>query len=202
MLALMCFLWLLSISEAITRYGFWAAPANLSTCSPSATRKSILKIMLLILALKNEKEKIRDLDQKLAQSKENVEGLYCRTLLLLSMMTLITGFTCPPTICFKFITKCDKCYYKVWQLFYYKVRWSAITKCDSFFIIKCDKCYYKVRQVLQSATTITNCDRTRIENKNSSLIKLPLYMKVISCCKIVNILILRGRLSVSSSYGL
>ena len=34
-------------------------------------------------------------------------------LLLLSMMTLITGFTCRPTIYFKFITKCDKCYYKV-----------------------------------------------------------------------------------------
>ena len=74
------------------------------------------------------------------------------------MMTLITGFTCPPTICFKFITKCDKCYYKVRQLFF-------ITKCDSFFITKCDKCYYKVRQVLQSvtillqsATGITKCD--------------------------------------------
>ena len=58
------------------------------------------------------------------------------------MMTLITGFTCPPTIYFKFITKCD-----------------------SFFITKCDKCYYKVRQVLQSvtillqsATVITKCD--------------------------------------------
>ena len=25
-------------------------------------------------------------------------------------------FTCPPTIHFKFITKCDKCYYKVRQL--------------------------------------------------------------------------------------
>ena len=52
------------------------------------------------------------------------------------MMTLITGFTCPPTIYFKFITKCD-----------------------SFFITKCDKCYYKVRQVLlQSAADITKCD--------------------------------------------
>ena len=66
------------------------------------------------------------------------------------MMTLITGFTCPPTIYFKFITKCD-------SFFYYKVRWSVITKCD--------KCYYKVRQVLQSvtillqsATGITKCD--------------------------------------------
>ena len=33
---------------------------------------------------------------------------------MLSMMTLITGFTCPPTIYFKFITKCDD-YYKVRQ---------------------------------------------------------------------------------------
>ena len=79
------------------------------------------------------------------------------SLLSLSMMTLITRFTCPPTIYFKFITKCDKCYYKV--------RWSVITKCDSFFVTKCDKCYYQVRQLLQSvtillqsATGITKCD--------------------------------------------
>ena len=50
---------------------------------------------------------------------------------------VIIGFTCPPTICFKFITKYDKCYYKVRQLFYYKVRQvlsqsaTGITKCDS-----------------------------------------------------------------------
>ena len=77
------------------------------------------------------------------------------------MMTHITGFTCPPTIYFKFITKCD-------SVCYYKVRWSVITKCDSFFITKCDKCYYKVRQVLQSVTIllqsatiiITKCDST------------------------------------------
>ena len=88
------------------------------------------------------------------------------------MMTLITGFTCPPTIYFKFTTKCDKCYYKVRQLFllqsamvcyckvrqlfYYKVRQvllqsaAGITKCDNF-ITKCDR-YYKVRRLLQSAT--------------------------------------------------
>ena len=75
------------------------------------------------------------------------------------MMTLITGFTCPPTIYFKFITKCDKCYYKVRQLFYYKVRQvllqsaTAITKCDNF-ITKCDR-YYEVRRLLQSATVHT-----------------------------------------------
>ena len=76
------------------------------------------------------------------------------------------------TIYFKFITKCDKCYYKVRQLFllqsamvcyykvrqlfYYKVRQvllqsaTVITKCDNF-ITKCDR-YYKVRRLLQSAT--------------------------------------------------
>ena len=72
------------------------------------------------------------------------------SLLLLSLMTLITGFTYPPTLYFKFITKCDKCYYKVRQLFYYKVRHvllqsvTGITKCDNF-IAKCDR-YYKVQQ--------------------------------------------------------
>ena len=76
------------------------------------------------------------------------------------MMTLITGFTCPPTIYFKFITKCDKCYYKVRQLFYYKVRQvllqsaTVITKCDNF-ITKCDG-YYIVRRLLQSATVQTS----------------------------------------------
>ena len=48
------------------------------------------------------------------------------------------------------------CYYKVRQLFYYKVRQvlvqraTGITKCDNF-ITKCDR-YYKVRRLLQSAT--------------------------------------------------
>ena len=48
---------------------------------------------------------------------------------------------------------------------YYKVRWTVITNCDSFFITKCDKVYYKLRQVSQSAmdllqiaTGITKCD--------------------------------------------
>ena len=57
-------------------------------------------------------------------------------------MKPIFGFTCPPTINFKFITNCE-----------------------AYFITKCDKCYYKVRQVLQSATVllqsaigITKCD--------------------------------------------
>ena len=49
-------------------------------------------------------------------------------------MTLITRFTCPPTIYFKFITKCDKCYYKVRQVL------------------------QSVTILLQSATGITNSD--------------------------------------------
>ena len=66
-------------------------------------------------------------------------------------------------------------YYNVRQLllqgatvhyFYYKVHWSVITKCDSFF-------YFKERQVLlQSATIllqsvlgITKCDRTVYREK-------------------------------------
>ena len=71
-------------------------------------------------------------------------------------MKPIFGFTCPPTINFKFITNCDSLlYYKVRHLFYYKVRQvllqssTGITKCDSF-ITKCDR-YYKVRRLLQSA---------------------------------------------------
>ena len=87
--------------------------------------------------------------------------------------TNITGFTCPPTIYFKFITKCDKCYYKVRQLFLLQ---SAMV------------CYYKVRQVLQSvtillqsATGITKCDdyckvrqyiRPQV-NSGDSLVKEP-----------------------------
>ena len=74
-------------------------------------------------------------------------------------MVITGGFTCPPTIYFKFTTKCDKWYYKVRQLFYYKARQlllqsaTGITKCDNF-ITKCDR-YYKVRRLLQSATEPT-----------------------------------------------
>ena len=70
-------------------------------------------------------------------------------------------------MCDGIITNCD-------SLVYYKVRWSVITNCDSFFITKCDtvyyklrqvlykvrSIYYKLRQVLQSAMIITNCDCT------------------------------------------
>ena len=57
------------------------------------------------------------------------------------MMKLITRFTCPPTICFKFITKCDKCYYKVRQV----LQSVTILLQSATGITKCDD-YYKVRQ--------------------------------------------------------
>ena len=79
-------------------------------------------------------------------------------------MIVISGFTCPPTIHFKFITKCD-------GLFHYKVLWSVITKCD--------KCYYKVRQVLQIATIIiTKYDRTefRIKGCKASISLIPISL--------------------------
>ena len=65
----------------------------------------------------------------------------------------------------KVITKCDGIITNCDRLVYYKVRWTVVANCDSFFITKCDAVYYKLRQVLQSATDllqiatgITKCD--------------------------------------------
>ena len=65
----------------------------------------------------------------------------------------------------KIIRKCDGIITNCDSLAYYKVRWTVVTNCDSFFITKCDTVYYKLRQVLQSAmdllqiaTGITKCD--------------------------------------------
>ena len=81
---------------------------------------------------------------------------------------LITGFTYPPTIYFKFVTNCYKCYWKVRQL---------------FFILSVMVCNYKVRQLfnykvrqvlLQSATgitkrenVITKCDSFLLQSATS-----------------------------------
>ena len=62
----------------------------------------------------------------------------------------------------KIITKFDGIIANCDSLVYYKVRWTLITNCDSFFITKCDTVYYKLRQVLQSAMIITNCDSTSL----------------------------------------
>ena len=65
----------------------------------------------------------------------------------------------------KIITKCDGIITNCDSLVYYKVQWTVITNCDSFFITNCDTVYYKLWQVLQSAmdllqiaTGITKCD--------------------------------------------
>ena len=67
-------------------------------------------------------------------------------------MILIIGFTCPPTMHFKFITKCNKRSYKVRQLVLLQRAMVCYFKVRQLFFTKCDKCFYKVRQVLQSAT--------------------------------------------------
>ena len=84
------------------------------------------------------------------------------------MMTLLTGFTCPPTIYFKFITKCDKCYYKVRQplliqsamVCYYKVRQLFYYKVRQALLQSVTILLQSVTILLQSATGITKCDST------------------------------------------
>ena len=51
----------------------------------------------------------------------------------------------------KIITKYDGIITNCDSLVYYKVQWTVVTNCDSFFITKCDTVYYKLRQVLQRA---------------------------------------------------
>ena len=115
---------------------------------------------------------------------DNYNKLFMSSLLLLTSMLVVIGSTCPPTICTEFfywvrhlfllqsttrvITECDsffitmydKSYYKVRQLFSYKVRRmllqsvAGITKCDSFLSKSCDNF------VTKCATYISKYDRT------------------------------------------
>ena len=78
------------------------------------------------------------------------------------------------TIYFKFITKCDKCYYKVRQV----LQSVTILLQSATGITKCDKCYYKVRQVLQSATIITECDSTYVLGQHFKLGTIPAEKEV------------------------
>ena len=61
---------------------------------------------------------------------------------------LIVVINCPPTIHFKFITKCVKCYYKV--------RWSVIKSATAFL-------FESETILLQSVSMITKCERTTWE---------------------------------------
>lgn len=80
------------------------------------------------------------------------------SLLLLTSMLVVTGSTCPPTICTEFfllsatsffIKKHDKSYYRVRQLFHYNVRQELLQSATAFFlqsttyvITKCDSFFY------------------------------------------------------------
>ena len=57
------------------------------------------------------------------------------------------------------ITKCDRYYYKIRQLFYNKMRQFFYYKMLQFYY-KMRRFYYKLRQLLQNVTFITNCDST------------------------------------------
>ena len=88
------------------------------------------------------------------------------------MMTLITGFACPPTIYFKFIIIKSEVLLQSPTAFF-------ITKCDGLLLQSAPafllqsfyyKCCYKVRRILQSVTIllqnvtiITKCDSTWAE---------------------------------------
>ena len=50
------------------------------------------------------------------------------------LILLIVGFTYPPTVHLKFITKCGKCCYKLRQLVYYKVR--LVLQCATILLLK------------------------------------------------------------------
>ena len=57
-----------------------------------------------------------------------------------------------------FITKCDNLLLQSATAILLQSVTSVITKCDRYYKVR--RFYYKVRQVLQSVTIITKCDRT------------------------------------------
>ena len=59
-----------------------------------------------------------------------------------------------------FITKCDNLLLQSAAAILLQSVTSVITKCDRYCKVR--RFYYKVRQVLQSVTIITKCDRTTI----------------------------------------
>ena len=66
---------------------------------------------------------------------------YCYYFVIIVVVVVVVDddtyrFTCPSTIHFKFLTKCDKCHYKVRQLLFSQ---SVIF------------CYYKLRQLFSGA---------------------------------------------------
>ena len=81
-----------------------------------------------------------------------------------------------------FITKCDRYYYKMWQLFYYKTRKNFTTKCDRFFIIKRDNFIKKIRQFITNCDDfITKCD---IYYKIQRLLEMAKVHEAITQCQL------------------
>ena len=71
---------------------------------------------------------------------------FCRSFIIAILAVIVAshaGLFRGGTKCDGIITNCD-------NLVHYKVRWTVITNCDSFFITKCDTVYNKLRQVLQT----------------------------------------------------
>ena len=59
-----------------------------------------------------------------------------------------------------FTTKCDNLLLQSATVILLQSVTSVITKCDRYYKVR--RFYYKVRQVLQSVTIITKCDRTEL----------------------------------------
>ena len=84
------------------------------------TRKANLSTMILT----------KDLSLERLFSSSTSSYVSCNKALF-RLLILIVGFTCLPTIHFKFITKCDSLfYYKVRQPFLFQSATTVITKCD------------------------------------------------------------------------
>ena len=60
-----------------------------------------------------------------------------------------------------FITNCDNLLLQSATAILLQSVTSVITKCDRYYKVR--RFYYKVRQVLQSVTIITKCDRTEVK---------------------------------------
>ena len=91
------------------------------------SRKATVDVSMLLLKAQSIRACWKPFSELLLLSSSSSASLLLLLLLLLLflMMILIIGLTCPPTIHFKFITKCDSlfllqsatvCYYKVRQL--------------------------------------------------------------------------------------
>ena len=135
---------------------------------------------------------------------DNYNKLFMSSLLLLTRMLVVIGSTCPPTICTEFfywvrhlfllqsttrvITECDsffitmydKSYYRVRQLFSYKVRRMLLQSVAAFFITGCDFISLESceKMLWQSATGISKCDSFLSKSCDNFITKCHRYCKM------------------------